>query len=232
MSESQPPQAAAFVADVTWKIRDVVIGFAMVAVSLLALGLILVISSPHPIGVAILAIASGLPMLLVVWILAVRKYRISWASVGLRLPAQGKSYWFAPAALFASLMMTALYALGVTALGIDLLIPQEPPPEIFGDGFSKIAVAVAVAGFVPFAEELFFRGFVFGGIAARYGVGIGAVSSSAIFALAHIAPGSIIPILFTGIIFAWAYTKTRSLWIPILAHMGQNLLAVSFAGAG
>ena len=77
----------------------------------------------------------------------------------------------------------------------------------------------------PLAEETFFRGFLFAGLAAKFGVGVGVVASSAIFALSHASVGLFIPIMVAGALFAWIYHKSDSLWIPALAHASQNLLA-------
>ena len=55
---------------------------------------------------------------------------------------------------------------------------------------------------------------------------VGVVGSAALFALAHVSPATVLPIFVAGALFAWAYRRTRSIWIPVSAHAAQNLLAV------
>ena len=86
--------------------------------------------------------------------------------------------------------------------------------------------ALALGLWVPFVEEVFFRGFLFAGLAARYGLYVGIAVSAALFALVHFSLATIIPIFVTGILFGLVYHVTRSIWIPIAAHSAQNILAL------
>jgi hypothetical protein len=131
----------------------------------------------------------------------------------------------------ASLLFGGIYTAIVTGLGIDALEPQQLPEELLGAGpMVRLLTAVAVAGWVPFVEELFFRGFLYQGVASRYGFLWGATVSSAVFALAHLMVGAMIPIFVTGLLLAWAYSRSRSLWVPMAAHSAQNLIALIAVG--
>ena len=165
-------------------------------------------------------------LLLAVWLIVVRKYHLPWSAVGLRLPASGRSFALAGAALFGSLAFTAAYAALVSALGLDALVPERLPAGLAGDGAYILVSALALGGWVPFVEEVFFRGFLFAGLSARYGLYVGVAVSAATFALVHFSLATIIPIFVTGILFALVYHATRSVWIPAAAHSAQNLLAL------
>jgi membrane protease YdiL (CAAX protease family) len=43
------------------------------------------------------------------------------------------------------------------------------------------------------------------------------------------AVGVVIPIFVTGLLLTWLYAKTGSLVPSLLAHIGQNLLALAVA---
>ena len=88
-----------------------------------------------------------------------------------------------------------------------------------------MTVAV-VAALIPVVEELFFRGFLFAGLAARFGVLRGLIVSAAVFAAAHLDVRTMVPIFVAGLLFGWAYHKPKTLWVPIAAHACQNLAAL------
>jgi membrane protease YdiL (CAAX protease family) len=53
--------------------------------------------------------------------------------------------------------------------------------------------------------------------------------SAGLFALAHILPTSILPIFILGVIFAYLYQISGSIWPAIIMHMLTNILALSVA---
>ena len=150
----------------------------------------------------------------------------AWSAVGIRLPAQGQSFLLAAAALLGSLAFTAAYGAVVSGLGLDALTPEPLPVGLAGDGALILLSALALGVWVPFVEEVFFRGFLFAGLAARYGLYVGVGASAAMFALVHFSPAAVIPIFVTGILFGLVYHVTRSIWIPVAAHSAQNILAL------
>ncbi len=165
-------------------------------------------------------------LLLSVWLIVVKKRRLSWNAVGVRLPAGGQAFLMAAAALLGSLAFTSAYAFIVSNLGFDALMPEPLPPGLAGEGAVVALTTLALGAWVPFVEEVFFRGFLFAGLAARYGLYVGVAVSAALFALVHFSLATIIPIFVTGVLFALVYHTTRSIWIPIAAHSAQNILAL------
>lgn len=79
--------------------------------------------------------------------------------------------------------------------------------------------------FAPVFEELAFRGLLFGVLRRRFQWRPAALLSATLFALAH-GYGWIgfLSVFWSGIIWAWSYERTGSLWPGILGHAINNLL--------
>ena len=222
---------------VPWGVPDVAIATGMVVGSFFALVLLLAplasLVGDDRTGLAApwLVAVSESVLLFAVWALAIKKYRVSWKVVGLRSPRTRRNVLLVGATLLASLVLTGIYTVVVVGLGIERLEPDPIPEELLQGGpMVRLLAAVAIAGWVPFVEEVFFRGFLFQGLASRYGIFWGAITSSAIFAAAHLMLGTMVPIFVTGLLFAWVYSRSRSLWLPMAAHSAQNLVALIVVG--
>lgn len=95
-------------------------------------------------------------------------------------------------------------------------------------GPSQFLVVLALGAIVaPVVEEVFFRGFVFGSYARRYGPRLGAILSSTLFALLHANLSVLVPILLMGLVLAWLYYRSGSLVPGIVAHGINNAIAFS-----
>ncbi len=124
-------------------------------------------------------------------------------------------------------MFTRIYSVVVDAADIGVLKPPDVPEVFLGEGPGMIGSVLVLALLGPFAEEVFFRGFVYGALRNRF-TPYGAIAISAVvFAALHGKLGVLIPIFVTGLALAWVYEKTGSLWPPLVAHTTQNLLALS-----
>ena len=88
----------------------------------------------------------------------------------------------------------------------------------------EIVLFYLVGGMIgPVAEEIFFRGIIYG-FFRRWGVLAALILSSAIFVLAHLATAGIpVTQIVGGIIFAIAYEKEGSLMVPITIHALGNM---------
>ena len=214
-----------------WRLSDTILGVAAVAIG--GVGLVLLAMGLEAIGVtkgtgASLLSAAMLEGLLILTALAfsTRRYHCSLEILGFR-SVRGYHFWLIPfAALLASLFITVIYTLVVESSGIDVLVPPD-----LGDSFNKplglslLGLAFAVIVMAPIAEETFFRGFVLQGLTHWAGPLGASVGSSLLFALSHASIGILIPAFLSGLILAWAFTKTRSLTPGIFAHSMQNSLA-------
>ena len=91
-----------------------------------------------------------------------------------------------------------------------------------------VLIGYAVLG-APVAEELLYRGCMFGRFQVHGYAIVGAVTSALFFSLSHGVP-PMIPIYFTlGLATAWLYQRTGSLWPSIALHALNNALAVGLA---
>ena len=168
-------------------------------------------------------------MLLAVWAFGIRRYRIPWADMGLRRPNPRISLWLPWVALFGSLGFTGVYAAVVSALGFDALLPPPLPDDLLGSGLSRLSSTLIIVLWGPFAEEVFFRGFLLAALIVPLGAVRAAVVTSALFAAAHLMFAVMVPIFVTGLLLSWLYLRSRSIWPSLVAHASQNLIALSVA---
>jgi uncharacterized protein len=160
------------------------------------------------------------------WLFSIRKYRCKWEALGFRKFDIKKGL---------------LLALAVTAIGIGISIGYEAllqklewgtssdiylPFNANGIGIAFFAIIAVVVA--PLAEETFFRGFAFQGLKKRYGSGWGLFLSALLFSLAHLSPSGLVPIFVLGLMLAWLFNKTRSIWPCIIVHAAYNSIALIF----
>jgi len=86
---------------------------------------------------------------------------------------------------------------------------------------------LAIFLLVGWHEELLSRGYHLQTIASGINLVWGVVISSAIFGALHLAnPGAswraVVGITLAGLLFAFAYIRTKQLWLPIGLHIGWN----------
>ena len=130
--------------------------------------------------------------------------------------------WSAGFAVIALLFYVVLYAVGINPMKF---IKSSMPVE----GLAGFLLIGAVIG--PIAEELFFRGVVFGFV-RRWGAFAAVVVSTALFALAHSASGGVgLLQVVGGVVFAVAYEVEGSLMVPVTIHVLGNsaIFALSIA---
>jgi membrane protease YdiL (CAAX protease family) len=138
------------------------------------------------------------------------------------------------AAAFGYYGLTAVYSTVFNLTGTDKL------PSEFGVGRSTWAVigtAAFVCAIAPMAEEIFFRGFVFGSLrrlrvplgGRELGSWIAAVVTGILFGLAHFdsaQPEFLIPLGFLGFVLCLVRWRTGSLYPGMAFHSANNALAL------
>jgi len=173
-----------------------------------------------------LVISLGELLLLVpVWLLATRKYRVGWDTLGLR-SFKWEMLGLGCGLMLLSLAFNLVYGLFLGLFGLRI---QPDLAPIFDQLSSPWLLLIGGAVVAPIVEEIFFRGFMFAGLRPRYGWQRAAVVSSALFALIHLIPTAIIPIFLLGYIFAYLYHRSNSIWPAILMHSATNALALGAA---
>ena len=217
---------------VPWTVRDALLGVALVAVgTILTLVLLDWIQgrdeSENSAPFVTLAIALSLGLMVAApWLLGIRRYRAKWGSLGFAFPQALRSLLLPWVALLLSLSFGVFYAIVISALGIDSLLPDPVPERVLGDGLYRI-VNIALIGILgPAVEELFFRGFLLAALVQPLGPLRAALLGSAIFSATHGSLGVLVPFFVSGLLLSWLYLKTRSIWPPFMAHSAQNLIAI------
>jgi membrane protease YdiL (CAAX protease family) len=93
-------------------------------------------------------------------------------------------------------------------------------PGVWGVAFSAVAILLA-----PFLEEVLFRGVLFQGLRNHHRLGVAVAVSAAVFAFTHADLSRMPDLLVSGAAYALMAERSRSLAVPIAAHMASNVLA-------
>jgi uncharacterized protein len=214
-----------------WRSGQVVLGIVLIALAALVVSQVAVLLAARDnpaLAAWLTSLLLGVVILIIVWAVALRPYRASVASLGLRPPEVPTLKWIGMTVgvLLLSLGATALYAALVRLAGFDILLPPEIPVDIVFRGPGVALTFLALAVWTPLTEEIFFRGFIFPGLISRWSVLGAMIISAIIFSAFHLSLGVLIPIFITGFLLAWLYRQTGSLWASIIAHAGQNAAAL------
>lgn len=140
-----------------------------------------------------------------------------------------------PSGPIVSTFFIALGAYLISAIALTLLIQpeQQDIAENLGADENSALLITIVAGILiapvtAFCEEIFFRGLIFGGLRQTMKFWPAAVVSGLIFGVLHLTAGDIgvaLQLSILGVIFAWMYERSGSLWLPIALHAVNNTIA-------
>lgn len=115
------------------------------------------------------------------------------------------------------------------------VLAGHPPSPVNQLPVDFSPVNLVLAGFLvilaaPFGEELFFRGFLYGSLRRRIGLGWATVVSAGFFALFHAPQGAtLIPLmLVVGVLLAMLYEWRGSLAASIAGHAAFNIIGFTF----
>ena len=166
-----------------------------------------------------------LVLLVPLWWLAVRKYDVGWDALGFRR-FDASALAVGCGLMIMSLLFNGTYSAFLAIFDLRMQIDLVP---VFAELSSPVWLLLAGIVVAPVIEELFFRGFVFAGLAQRYSWRKAALISSALFALVHLQPWAIAPIFILGYIFAYLYQRCGSIWPAVLMHVCTNALGLGAA---
>lgn len=97
---------------------------------------------------------------------------------------------------------------------------------LVADSLPEMLFVVLVAAVTPaVCEELMFRGLIQRNFSLAYGGKLGFLYTGTIFALYHMNPFWLLPLIALGIYFSFLQYRSRSLWLPIAAHLINNAAA-------
>jgi membrane protease YdiL (CAAX protease family) len=136
------------------------------------------------------------------------------------------TFWIPFLAMIGTYIGVGIYAAVIEAIGPDILVPESTvPTAITRDGLALAIAGIAAVGFAPVAEELFYRGLIFGGL-LRFGFWPAGAASAFLFSATHLDPGSLLPFFGIGMVLAWLAWRRGCIWDAIMFHLFFN--ATSF----
>lgn len=163
--------------------------------------------------------------------------RRNFASVGLRIDDKTQRQYLLGFGL--GLLMAASVVYGVQWLG-----GYEVEAEVSLQARDLLPIIVLMFGFIlqSGTEELIFRGWMLGRIAARYGLIAGVVGNSVLFTLMHVDPDALAGLGMSGIVLFTITTllfsvflsllsiKERSIWGACAWHAAWNWMFITWFG--
>jgi membrane protease YdiL (CAAX protease family) len=221
---------------VSWGWRDLVLGVAAALLVFLVLSAIVVGSALAAFGEdtleTMLAEATAIALLDVILVCAVlavvARKGAGLTELGLRSPPRGwpRLLGVVVLAYFAAIGVVNIYGILIDAFGLDWLEPGEQLGSDFYDHDSVVILTgIAIVFMAPIAEEIFFRGFIYGGLRRYLNLPIAGLLSGSLFAMAHGDPGLIAPFAGVGLVLAFVYEKSGTLWASIGVHFVFNSIS-------
>lgn len=177
------------------------------------------------------AVIYGLAILLVIgvpWL--VKKRKTTRLEIGLqRLPIWMDLLWVV-AGVIAYLILTTL----VSSLGMALL-PFVDATQVQETGFSQLAsrpeyilAFISLVIVAPVAEEILFRGYLFGKLRKFAPLWVSILITSLLFAIVHFQWNVGLDVFALSIVLCILRVVSGSLWPSILLHMLKNGIAFYF----
>ena len=198
-------------------IKSLLIAFAAVIGVELVARILIAQGDVHPmIGVGLARVVQIILLLLIVITLEKSITSIGIVSSQLTSGVRKGIIWSLGFGLATGVVFLIVWALGFQVSAFF----KAPVPLTPGDIFLFIAVGAVIA---PVAEEIFFRGILYG-FFRQWSLTMAIVISTALFVLSH-ASGSSLPItqVIGGLLFAVAYEIEKNLVVPIIIHSLGNL---------
>lgn len=176
-----------------------------------------------------LALIEAIALIASVFIFGVYRKKYSWSSVGFTTISSRWLFWASITA------MVAIPIAGATAALVQMVLnrPVESPQLdfILPKDFSWIGAAgmfLAAGVLVPLAEELFFRGLIYTWMRQSLSVWIAIPLNALAFGLIHGEISVSVATGVLGILLAWFYERSNSLWAPIVIHALVNSVQLIF----
>lgn len=208
-------------------------GFGMYFLASLAIGLLF--TEITLVMVVLIAVLNFLVLAGSVYLLGIKRKKLSWTSLGLVTEKFQPKH----ALIGAGLAVVLLIPRGIAGM-IGLLIERVVTGEIsslamredmFSVGFDSwygiVLMVIGIGILAPIAEELFFRGLLYDFFRQKVGVTWAVVVSASMFGLAHFDSLAVVLSTFVmGVVMAISVEYTKSLWTTIWMHIVTNSGAV------
>lgn len=160
----------------------------------------------------------------------IKKHKTTLEDLGLNRLPNWKDFLWLLAGLIAYVILTALVN-GVSRV----LLPGADYEQAQDIGFSEltnqlqfIMTFISIVIIAPVAEEVMFRGYLFGKLKKVSKAWIAVVVSALLFAIAHFQFNVALDTFALGVVLALLRVTTGSIWASILLHMLKNGIAFYF----
>ncbi len=166
------------------------------------------------------------------YLLGILRNKISWKQLGIK-PVIWRWEYILLAGILAVALMPIRSAIGLFFQwliegGFDSLVQRENLFSAGGltwGGFFITFIGIGILA--PISEELYFRGLIHHWFRERWGMWASIIASSVFFGLAHFdSVGVLVSSFIMGIVMAYVYERTKTLWITIAIHVITNSIAV------
>jgi membrane protease YdiL (CAAX protease family) len=149
-------------------------------------------------------------------------------AVGLRRIPAARALGFGVLASVAARWFAAIWVALMLLLRVKLPGGNIDVTRLFGTSTVGIIATLLLACVVgPFAEEVVFRGVVYGDLRETNGELSALLASGVLFGLLHANAFNLVPLVIVGVTFALAFRFTRSLWTSVIAHGLFNFVSVA-----
>jgi membrane protease YdiL (CAAX protease family) len=111
-------------------------------------------------------------------------------------------------------------------IGTALGLPPSTPASRSNAG--SWLLWLCATGLGPVFEELLYRERLLGALRSRLGPSAAILLSSALFAVSHVTPWSVLGTFCVGLFLGIAYTRSRSIGLCIALHSGVNASCLAF----
>lgn len=177
-----------------------------------------------PEEILLLALITDGALLIALFALGRWLLRLRVSDLGFRPPSVGSLGFAAAAAGGLWLLSILVNALQIRAFGPN---PQSLIVTVGAhSGVAALLMDLTTGAVIaPFAEEILYRGLIFGGLAQRMPIAAAGTISALLFALSH-GLGVIAPIFVLGLGLAYVYARTGTIWAPMITHAIVNAISL------
>jgi membrane protease YdiL (CAAX protease family) len=212
---------------VLWTARDVWLGVGTFGLWLIAAIVFAVVAQflSWQIDIGLFVTLWELTLVVPVWWFTVRKYDVGWRALGLR-GFGGKTLGIGCGLMLVAFGFNLAYSLFLSLFDLQA---QMDLVALFDEVTSPWPLLLGGIVVAPVVEELFFRGFVFAGLQKRFGWKSAGLISAGLFAVMHLRPLTVLPILLLGMIFAYLYHRSKSIWPAVAMHVLTNGIGLGAA---
>ena len=240
--EYTPPSAPNAQRAPTWRAVDIIIGLAAAVLGFaLIIGAVVIVATLLDLqgegeNVALAVATAAFELWLGVWVLiAAWRRGMGAEGLGLERPVRwgpAVTAWLGSYVVLFG-YFAVLLILESLGLNTDRLMGGNALPY----DVSRVSAVTVILGFsvvvlAPFCEELFFRGLLFKGLRTSWSMFPALLVSGFLFGAFHQNLAVLVPFTMIGMLFAWAYHESGSLWTPIVAHAAVNGLAFALSVSG